>query len=791
MKYLSLTKKLFGTILVFGVFGLVLPSIWSVNALINIPVGVQETLQDSNIKTTPSQNSVFNFVPSEVNQALYGCPITTLSGSIGEAINVMQLLFSGVTFQELRCAEYTGKLPSVSLGLNNVVASATESMYLNMPYSGVNYLDQQVYALTNLGNVSAQPSDRVYYPGLGFNLQQPMQAFWGWSVNIVYGFLIVLIIVVAVAITFRQKLGGSAVVTLQNAIPNIALAMILVPLSFAITGLFIDAVTVGTNVIHGFLFAPGAPARDVFLESDNGYYPDDPSLSILKTGFGDKFKYDDNIEGFLESFLGRGGIIYNGIDAVLSVVEIVEQIPGVSDDTFSSDPYAWVGDILNFILQILIFFTAARIWWILVKKYLSILLAPIFSPFVFATIAIPGVGLKNVMTYLKSLASFSVFFIVTYAMFVLSIVLGSEQLASRFTGQVSASLYVPPMLSLGGLVNSLAPSNPAGENVFISFILGFISLVLFFNIPKTLKDIDIKMGTNKSSLMPILGDTFQSMNDSFGVGKGLGALALGAGAYGFNAAKGVKAGEEGSAQYYWKKLVTDRVAKLQSKIEDPTRGFVSKNSFRVRRFLYNRIGKATGVNVPSIDDSGNRMDGNIEFSWIIQGIGFAELRDNDVIMINIDKLQQAFNKLTSQQQPSTPNVLVSNVILKLTATNGLNLPAELNKDTVSVLAAEKQGALSVPGQKLDLFRIGADWFFEGGKKFNNHILFRLENDNILTKNLVEAKIPFKLIIRESLLRDLRSAFGDTGVVGGDAKFLKIQLHTAGPISLTLQITFGT
>src|SRR5690606_18904813 len=131
---------------------------------------------------------------------------------------------------------------------------------------------QKVYALTNPGRVYAEDlgvAPAPYFPsGTGFQLLQPIQAFWGWSVNIVYGILILIIIGIAFAIIFRNNLGGSQVVTIQSAIPSIALAMILVPLSYAISGLFIDAITIGTNAVHAFLLGPGAPGNAVY-ESRN------------------------------------------------------------------------------------------------------------------------------------------------------------------------------------------------------------------------------------------------------------------------------------------------------------------------------------------------------------------------------------------------------------------------------------------------------------------------------------------------------------------------------------------
>src|SRR5260221_479145 len=112
----------------------------------------------------------------------------------------------------------------------NFIASANNSILAQKPLSGVDFVQQKVFALTNPGAVYAQSAQaqQYYSPGgTGYDLLKPVQNFWSWSVRVVYGFLIIIVIILAFAIMFRQKLSGGVEVTIQNAIPSIALVVIL------------------------------------------------------------------------------------------------------------------------------------------------------------------------------------------------------------------------------------------------------------------------------------------------------------------------------------------------------------------------------------------------------------------------------------------------------------------------------------------------------------------------------------------------------------------------------------
>ena len=273
--------------------------------------------------SSSASKNVFSIDSPERNEVLYGCKISNWSGGLpifgdsaglviqsGNYIDKWAGICKTTGIADItkitpeQITAYFQKADNNSNGgVAGILSNINAQLLDQRPASGIDYVNEKVYAITNPGKVYAADNPSTYYPGAGSELLRPIQGFWGWSVNLVFGFLVLLILVVAFAIMFRQRLGGAAEVTIQNAIPSIALAMILIPLSYAISGLFIDAITLGTNAVHGFLLGPQSPGSSVYanrpnanavecdlqntdvvggVACDRGYYADDPSIDVFR-----------------------------------------------------------------------------------------------------------------------------------------------------------------------------------------------------------------------------------------------------------------------------------------------------------------------------------------------------------------------------------------------------------------------------------------------------------------------------------------------------------------------------
>jgi hypothetical protein len=486
--------------------------------------------------TAMGDSIIFGETAGAVNETTYGCDQVTGNGLIIQTVEGIERITT-VPFAVANCekikAENGGTTPTgyfygpkSNNSLLNVTVGATQALIDQKPASGVDFIQNKVYALTNFGTVSAQ-DPQTYYPGAGADLLRPIQAFWGWSVNFVFSFLILLILAIAFAIIFRQRLGGAANVTIQNSIPNIAMALILVPLSYAISGLFIDAVTLGTNAVHGFLLGPGAPGRDVYdtrndptgdgdncepydpsdvatENCDRGLYADDERVNIWNVR--GKVSVSDEIGNVIGATVEGANTNDTAVSIVVGIFNVIVGVVNIIAGG-NVNQYAWIGTIINFFISLLTIWISIKIAWHLFQKFLTFLLMPIFAPFVFATVAFPGNGLKSVVNYSKQMGSASLAYIVTYLMFILTIVFTSEGFQSQFP-DIRTGGYVPPLLGLNSVLNDVQ-----GTGV-TSLVLSLVGIGIFFSIPNVLKSIDKSLGV-EFAIPTFVKDPFVNMKESF------------------------------------------------------------------------------------------------------------------------------------------------------------------------------------------------------------------------------------------------------------------------------------
>ncbi|MFS8130511.1 MAG: hypothetical protein ACMG57_00885 [Candidatus Dojkabacteria bacterium] len=535
-------KKLVLTIFfLFVAFGAVLPH--SLNAATDSGVGGPVCGSGS-----PAGDAVFCVIDNNTNGKLGNDPEASDWGGILAVLGNSAIYFtngtpygalrndifkqtgkSAASLSQTELTAYFQQSGNTNSGISGLLSNLNAQLLDQRPASGLDFVNEKVYAITNTGKVSAStnPEPSTYYPGAGSELLRPIQAFWGWSVNLVFGFLVLLIIVIALAIMFRQRLGGAAEVTIQNAIPSIALAMILIPLSYAISGLFIDTITIGTNVVHGFLLGPQSPGAAVYSNRDNkdlvncdlqntdagsatncdrGLYADDPTIDVWRA----RARIDIRDAG---TTLGQS--VNNSLAGVPSAQAIFNLIGSIlsiiSSKNGQFSQYAWFGNIVNLIIGVLTIWIALKIFWKLLNKYFTLIIMPAFSPFIFATAALPGNGTKSIVSYLKTMGSAALFYIVTYAMFILTMIFTDPTFQASLP-DFRTSGYIPPLLGIQAILKDLTTT--ASSFPLTQLLMTLVGLGIYFSIPKTLEGIDEALGT-KFILPQLLKTPFESMQESF------------------------------------------------------------------------------------------------------------------------------------------------------------------------------------------------------------------------------------------------------------------------------------
>lgn len=490
---------------------------------------------------TPSSVNMIDIISPEKNQFLNNndpnAYFSRMGGTVGDFVESLERIV-GTVFSESYYvrkevneelsnsdilnsdyAYYISDSPNYTGGVLGMVSAGNNILISQRPASGSWFMEQKIYALTNPGKVYAQEAASPYYPGLGFDLLRPIYGFWGWAVNVVFGFLILLIIVIAFAIMFQQRLGAKTAITLQTAIPSIALAMILIPFSYAISGAFIDLLTLGTNVVHGFILGPGSPGRGVYEDMVNknisaedcarngvyegdcnrGLYADDWRVGVLR------FREQMDLR---PTFTTVGeNLQLNSLNFILPILNVLDE-QGATGQT-APTASAWFGAIINLVLSILMIWYGIKTFIILFGKYLTLIILPIASPFIFASVAIPGTGTKNVMMYAKRLGAASLSYIVTYGILLLTIVLTHQTFLSTLP-ELRSGAFVPPLLGLTSAIGG-------GSTTLAQLLFTLIGLGMYFSLPKILAGVDKTLGVSGPLLPDFVKTPLEGLKESWNV----------------------------------------------------------------------------------------------------------------------------------------------------------------------------------------------------------------------------------------------------------------------------------
>ncbi len=248
-------------------------------------------------------------------------------------------------------------------GLLSLTGGLIAGIYARPPASGVNYLAYMGQKLNIVSPTYAQEQ------GVGFEGMRPYLSIWTKFRDLSYGLFIIIFIFIGFAIMFRIKISPQAVITIENALPKLIVALLLITFSYAIVGFMIDIMMVISNlIIFTFRGLPDLPQL-LYDRIPASTFTDAPTLFTTIFWVG--------IPPIIVSFLILG--ILGGI-AVISIIP-----------TAASGGLAAIGlGIAALILAIVFFIALLRLLWTLLKAYVMVVLSLIFSPFIILVGALPG-----------------------------------------------------------------------------------------------------------------------------------------------------------------------------------------------------------------------------------------------------------------------------------------------------------------------------------------------------------------------------------------------------------------
>lgn len=234
-------------------------------------------------------------------------------------------------------------------GAIGTLAFLTNSLMNFRPASGVEYIR------TTAGHIFPQAYAQT---GVGYNTLSPVQVVWGVVRNISYSLMIVVIIAMAFLIMFRVKISPQVVVTVQSALPRIAIALILITFSYAIAGLLVDLMYV---VVGGFA---------VMLKLGGDVIVANPTSVALGSKIGPTGVNGLDTIGLFNQLVSGNGLwsIVVGIllfTVLLAIGGII--IGAVGAATIIGLPVGVIGGLILLVGAVFLLFILFRLFWLMAK----------------------------------------------------------------------------------------------------------------------------------------------------------------------------------------------------------------------------------------------------------------------------------------------------------------------------------------------------------------------------------------------------------------------------------------
>lgn len=273
------------------------------------------------------------------------------------------------------------------------------------PISGVGYVVSTIKKFNPVKDAFAQE-------GVGYTGLSPVRGLWRGVRDLVYFLTIFLVIALAFMIMFRVKLGPQTVVTVQSAIPKVAITLVLVTFSYAIAGFMLDLVYIVIGLIsiafaHSGMFITGQNWLYFF-----NYLTVGPGIGVNSPILGGEVAFGIGFAGIMLQYAIT--FFISLLIALFSAGGILSLIPG---------PHWGLPIALAFIatalLEIALLFIFIKIIVLLFRTFVSIIFLVIFAPIQIALgIITPNFGfsgwLKNLIAKLAVFPTVGVLAVISF-----------------------------------------------------------------------------------------------------------------------------------------------------------------------------------------------------------------------------------------------------------------------------------------------------------------------------------------------------------------------------------------
>ncbi len=330
------------------------------------------------------------------------------------------------------------------------VMSAMIAGSFNIPINSDSYIK---YTASNFGIAKGTYAQEA---GIGFNSLNPLLNTWVAFRNIVYVLFVIIFMLIGFGIIFRFKVDPRTVMTIQNAIPRAIIVLVLVTFSFAISGFLIDLMYLIMYMFYEIIAGiPGVHIAGLNPTNLQGSTPFGAAGGL--GGIGSIAKHSASSIGDIIATVFEGnagqtiativlGVIGAGLGSVVPVGgNILGGVIGSSlglalGGLFGNNIMGYIGSFIAFfIIMVAILFSLFRLWILLLKAYLFILIDTVLAPIWIAGSLIPGSPL-SAGSWFKHIFSYIAVFPVTLFMFLLGSVF------VQVFSQGGTNYFTPPLI---------------------------------------------------------------------------------------------------------------------------------------------------------------------------------------------------------------------------------------------------------------------------------------------------------------------------------------------------------
>lgn len=339
--------------------------------------------------------------------------------------------------------------------------------YANPPASGV------YWAYSGLQNAGFVPKTMAA-EGIGFAAIKPFSNLWKIFRDLSYMVLVIILIAIGFMIMFRAKINPQTVISVENALPKIVIALILITFSFAIAGFMIDIMYILIGLIVSIL--SNNPSGGTYYNATQfkNEYMMSSSWNMLwrdiRVRFGVRSIGDVLGSAFTQIIPIQINLLINAIGGVVTVVLFnwiislvgaplgnMLGLKGVEGATFGLGDFLssffkfgtytvvalvllllgflyFVPTVVLLLIGFSIFFLFARLFFILFTSYLKLIINIVLAPFLLLFEAVPG---KSAFKYwFLNIVSNLMVFPITIAIFVISYLIVFETQSSDMTARL-------------------------------------------------------------------------------------------------------------------------------------------------------------------------------------------------------------------------------------------------------------------------------------------------------------------------------------------------------------------